>query len=131
MLQAWRVAFPNAATQNLWTRGGNHEIMLNTDMSVAFDISIQSNGLAVGTQRCGAQGAPGNTYGCAGPTARAVPSTYALAKQFADDNAAFLQAFAVSYVKMTTAGYGVPADVDGSTSTGKLGTLTAIDLSTC
>lgn len=105
--------------------------MLNADMAVGFDITIQNNGLALGTQRCGSQGAPDNSYGCAGPTAKAVPSTYALAKQFADDNAAFLAAFAVSYTKMTTVGYGVPANADGSTATGKLGTLTAIDFSTC
>ena len=32
---------------------------------------------------------------------------------------------------MVSVGYGVPANVDGATASGKLGTLTAINLATC
>ena len=70
--------------------------------------------------------------GCTGPPANSVrPSTNTLVHQFAADNAFFLKSFATAFAKMCTAGYGLPVNVDGSTSTGKLGTLTAIDLSTC
>jgi hypothetical protein len=106
--------------------------MLNADMAVGFDITIgEEDHLALADQRCGARGAPGRVYGCSTPTATGLPSTFALANTFAQDNAAFLAAFAVSYAKMTTVGYGVPDATDGATSTGKLGTVTAIDLSTC
>ena len=68
---------------------------------------------------------------CKNPLNTTAVSTTDLCLQYSFDNNAFLSAFAVAYTKMTTVGYGVPAAVDGATSTGKLGTLTAIDLSTC
>lgn len=94
-------------------------------MAIQYDISI-INDLGTPNQRCG----PGTT-GCTQPTSTTVPSTSALVNSFANSNTAFLNAFASSYAKMTTVGYGVPANVDGATSTGKLGTITAIDLTTC
>ncbi len=48
-----------------------------------------------------------------------------------NSNDDFLAKFAESWKKMTNVGYGIPATVDGATATGKLGTLTHINLSTC
>ncbi len=73
-------------------------------------------------------------YGCSFPDNKAMPSTAALAGVYANEvtgNAAFLAGFSAAYPRMTSVGYGVPANVDGATATGRLGTLTAIDLTTC
>jgi hypothetical protein len=129
--QVWNTDFSSGAGKNEWTTPGNHNIMLNADMAVGFDISIGANNLAPPTQRCGATSGPGRAFGCSNPVATTKPSTYTLAASFAANNAAFLSAFATSYTKMTTVGYGVPAATDGATSTGKLGTVTSIDFSTC
>lgn len=126
-LPVWNTAFPNGNDKNLWTRRGNNQIMLNSDMALGFDIAIDAQGLASQTQRCGSQGAPGGAYGCARPTATTVPSTGALARTYANDNAAFLRGFAESYVKMASVGYGIA----GQTTAGKLGTLIAFDPSLC
>ena len=58
------------------------------------------------------------------------PPTFALAARYAASNALFLTEFAKSFGKMTTVGYGTPATV-GATTTGKLGSVTGIDLSKC
>lgn len=124
----WDTAFPNGNDKNLWTRRGNNQIMLNSDMALAFDIAIDDDGLAAQNQRCGDRAAPGGVYGCTRPTSTDVPvGTGSLAITYASDNAAFLAGFANSYAKMTTVGYGVA----GQTPTGKLGTLIAFDTSSC
>ena len=104
--------------------------MLNTDMALAFPITTALP-LSFGQQQnCGPRTING-AYGCRTPTNLVAPSTSALCLQYAGNNALFLQAFAVAYTKMTCVGYGVPANVDGATATGKMGTLTAINLATC
>ena len=105
--------------------------MLNTDMALAYPISTTLPNVTGHKQVCGPQELAGSNYGCQYPTNVTQPSTLALCKYYAANNTAFVEAFAVAYTKMTTVGYGVPAPVDGATATGKLGTLTAIDLSTC
>ena len=99
-------------------------------MAIAFDISIIDD-LGTPNQRCGPASAPGGVFGCSQPTSTTVPSTNSLVNSFANSNTAFLNAFATAYVKMTTVGYGVPANIYGATSSGKLGTITAINLTTC
>ena len=108
--------------------------MLGTDMVLGYPANTDTviNGFQVGTanQHCNS-----NTYVCDVPGTRTSfigkPSTFALAANYAQNNAAFMRGFATAYTKMTTVGYGVPAAADGSTVTGKLGTLTSIDLATC
>ena len=135
IVQLWGTAFPDGADSNLWEVPPNSpagaQIMLNADMALGFNISINYNGLATHTQRCSSTGGPGGGYGCSSPSTNAYPSTYSLVNTYANDNTAFLNGFASSYAKMSTVGYGLPANTDGSTSTGKLGTLTAIDVTTC
>lgn len=68
---------------------------------------------------------------CSRPIHPAPPSTFELMVRYARDNAFFLQEFPAAFNRMTTVGYGLPAAIDGAQATGKLGTLTAIDLTTC
>jgi len=125
--------WPNAAQQNsinknIWTRGDG-TIMFNSDMGIGFDINLDDTNCVdcgIFTQRCGGA----NNALCTNPVGGAAV-TNALATSYINNNQLFLNNFAQSFVKLTTFGYGVPANIDGATSTGKLGTLTAIDLSTC
>ena len=101
-------------------------------MSLGFNVSISSIGsnLAPATQQCGPHSGPNSEFGCTAPANLIKPVTYTLASTYAGDNAAFLQAFALAYTKMTTVGY-TGTSATATTTTGKLGTLTSIDLSTC
>ena len=106
--------------------------MLNADMCIGFNITIDGvspTSTAPATQRCGPQSGPGGAFGCSAPSNLIKPITYALTNEYAQ-NTAFYNAFSVSYTKMTTVGYrGFSATA--TTTTGKLGTLTGIDLSQC
>ena len=99
-------------------------------MSLGYNITINKE-VASPSQRCGSSAGPNNAYGCSDPNINSKPCTFALASTFAANNSAFLSAFALSYAKMSTVGYGLPANKDGQTATGKLGTLTSIDFATC
>ena len=112
------------STQNEW-HAQVPSLMLNSDMALGFSINTDNAQGVVG-QNCGPTAINGNTYGCSFPTSASAPSTYALVNSYASNNALFLSDFAKSFTKMTTAGYGI----SGST-TGKLGSLTSIDLSSC
>jgi hypothetical protein len=68
---------------------------------------------------------------CKRPANDAQPSTLALCRIYAADNNAFQLAFVDAYQRMVTVGYGLPENRDGATATGKLGTLTAVDLESC
>ena len=104
--------------------------MVNADLALAFPISTEIPPRAR-RQVCGPRTLTGSTYGCRDPSATTPPSTWPLCLQYAASNSAFLQAFPVAFTKMTCVGYGVPVAVDGATATGKLGTLTHINLNTC
>lgn len=106
--------------------------MLSCDVALGYTPDLTSNdGLGTLNQACGPYGLAHNTlYGCS-PNTTTTPSTYDLSESYANDNSLFLTNFATAFTKMTCAGYGVPRNVDGATASGKLGTLTAIDLTTC
>jgi hypothetical protein len=118
--------------KNLWSRPGNRKlVMLNSDLALVYNITIDAAGVGVLGQRCGSTVVNGVDYGCVNPSSLGQPSTYALALQYSLDTPLFLTNFAEAFVKMTSVGYGVPGPNDGDTATGKLGTLTTIDLATC
>ena len=117
-------------------------IMLNTDMVLAFFVATAETPGAPVTgyikQICG----PGSyaltnpidlnsgSFGCTNGANglgknNSEPSTVALTRQYFSDNQFFLNSFASSFVKMVNVGYGV------SPASGKLGSLTNIDLSKC
>jgi len=129
---AWDWKQPDGPTKSIFTTPAN-QVMLGTDMVLGYPANTAAvvAGSVVGTpgQHCGP-----NPYGCNAPgttPATTAPSTFALATSYAANNALFLANFATAYTKMTTVGYGVPAKADGSTATGKLGTLTSVDFTTC
>jgi catalase (peroxidase I) len=126
LLRGWISAVnPGNTSKNIWFRppGPSPDLMLNSDMALAYNI-----GTTTGVNNIAAIGLTcNNNNGCA--TGR--PATATLVTTFANSNAAFLSAFAASFAKMTTVGYGLPVNTDGASASGKLGTLTAIDLTTC
>ena len=106
--------------------------MLNADMSLAFPLATALPPIKGNAQVCGPRTLQNNSYGCRDPSSVTPPTTWELCLSYAEDNSVFVNAFARAYEKMSCVGYsGVPGTVDGSTSTGKLGTLTSIDFSTC
>ena len=106
--------------------------MLNVDMALAFPVSTDLPPQRGRRQVCGPKTIKGGLYGCRDPDDLSPPTTWELCLSYAEDNSVFVNAFARAYEKMSCVGYGgVPGTVDGSTSTGKLGTLTSIDFSTC
>ena len=131
--QRWKNQLsPSNSSISQWRHRNEPHIMLNADTFLAFPISTELPPLSGPKPICGPSSTALNvSYGCKNPTALIPPTTYELCRMYATNNSAFLQAFAVAYTKMTTVGYGVPAAEDGATSTGKLGTLTSIDLDTC
>ena len=88
--------------------------MLVADMTLAFNVQINP-------ARCGGNAAA-DAANC-GP----LPSTRVLVLQYIADNTLFLQNFANSYDSMVTVGFGRKE----AGTTGKLGTLTLFDSSTC
>jgi hypothetical protein len=76
------------------------------------------------------------TYGCTVPpstisTLQEKPTAFFQVWSYLLDNQLFLDDFAESFSRMTTVGYGLPKNVDGAQASGKLGSLTAIDLKSC
>lgn len=102
--------------------------MLNIDTTLAYPANT-ANGLGRTGQICGPRAVNGS-YGCT-PADMDMPVTCDLVCQYANDNGLFLREFVTAWTKLTNVGYGIPENVDGATSTGRLGTLTAIDLSKC
>ena len=103
-------------TKNLWQEEDPRvpsEIMLNSDMSLAYSIFDEENPHPYGTDsdvlgnhKCSRHIIPKNRPGCINPLNSMLPSTFDLVSKYADDNDAFLKGFAKAYVKMTTVGYG-------------------------
>eukprot|EP01038_Epipyxis_sp_PR26KG_P011324 gene11324-15188_t len=121
---AWvnNAATSASTTKNEWL-GPANTIMLNTDMCLAFPANTAENISPQGSigQVCGGPANP--TLTCTNPTNTKVPTTRTLAQSFAASNNVFLDAFATSFTKMTTVGYG---------TSGRLGsTLTDFDLTKC
>ena len=116
-------------TKNLWQADDPQvpsEIMLNSDMSLAYSIFDEENPHPYGTDpnsdplgnhKCSRYIVPNNRPGCINPLNPRLPSTFDLVSKYAESNDAFLEGFAKSYVKMTSVGYG---------RGGKFGSLTPI-----
>jgi hypothetical protein len=109
---------------------------LNIDLASVFDITFATQGpcehCGVLGQRCGAVAT--GTRCTDEDIALTSGGASALVNTFANDNAAFLRAFAVAYARIAAVGYALPSEdprSDGATAFGKLGTLTSLDLSTC
>eukprot|EP01038_Epipyxis_sp_PR26KG_P006766 gene6766-9267_t len=125
---------PGDSSKNFWTpTSGRQTVMLNTDMSLAFPINSTVSTGDIG-QNCSTYVSNG-VYGCVSSTGVAnytTPLTYPLILNFSKQpRSYFFTQFSQSFTKMICVGYGVPNNVSGSTSTGKLGTLTYIDFNTC
>jgi hypothetical protein len=112
-----------------WQSVGTGTIMLTSDITLAFDANTTTGRGRLG-QVCGPSGQDNGGFGCS-PAEPLMPSTCNLVCQLAQDNALFLSSFATAFTRMTSVGYGVPDKVDGATASGKLGTLTHIDFSSC
>lgn len=109
----WRQdSLPNG--HSMYQRGRT-SVMLDTDMSLAFEIGADLDGIGI----------PGPCGGAArcGP----VPNTRTLVERYANSNALFHSDFATSFSKMTNVGYGIVEEG----SEGKLGLLNYVDLETC
>jgi len=100
--------------------------MLNSDMVLAYNSSTV-NSFGVLNQNCGPYTPPPQSafVGCQAPTDGSQPNTVSTVQTYAGNNAAFLSAFAVSFKKMLSVGY-------GASYSNKLGAaLVDLDLSTC
>lgn len=129
-IQQWKAHLTEDSAKMQWRHAKDPLIMINADMAVAYPITTDLPPVKGRSQVC-SPAVHNRTYGCRNPDNFAPPSSLQLCQLYAADNNVFLQAFAVAYTKMTTVGYGMPVNADGATATGKLGTLTAIDFSTC
>jgi len=118
------------ASIDTWVNGGASTIMLNADMNLAYAISTAgTNAVGVAGQNCvTANGAAAGT--CNNPTAATTTSTFATVVNYANNNAAFLAAFAASFAKMGAVGYNVNG-VSTTTKSPALGTLQSINLLAC
>ena len=129
--QGWKSQRTLSGTGSQWQHLESGWLFLNADMAIGYPISTALPPLQGQHQLCGPHASVNTTYGCRAPSNVVPPSSWPLSVAYAANNTMFVEAFAVAYTKMSTVGYGVPAAVDGAISTGKLGTLTAIDLTTC
>ena len=107
-----------------WERGKFPNIMLNSDIALAFNAST-FNAYGIKDQICGAYGDNGAVFnGCTAPTDNTVPNTVAIVQAYIKDEASFFSAFSNSFKKLLSVGYG--------TGSSKLGDpLVSLDLSTC
>ena len=132
----WVSGHPLSTSNTVWTRG-NQNIFLNSDITLGYNASLKASDLGTklglfGKQACSPIGGSlTGGYGCNVVGGDFKPPSFAAAHSFAASNAAFLAAFQEAFPKLTTVGYGLPANTDGATATGKLGTLTSVDLTTC
>jgi len=103
---------------NIWLDPSGGTIMLNVDVALAFDITLDENDVAinkvssidfdeVGTsnaQICSGFN-PDRRQGCVNPSTDPI-STFELVLEYTVSNKFFLLRFAEAYVKMTSVGYG-------------------------
>jgi hypothetical protein len=98
--------------------------MLNSDIVLAYNSSTVNN-FGVVNQNCGPYTPQSQFVGCKAPPDSSQPNTVPTVLTYAGNNAAFLAAFAVSFKKMLSVGY-------GASYSNKLGAaLVDLDLSTC
>lgn len=96
-----------------YVRGNGDNIMLNVDMSLAFIIDTNSDGVA-DAAACG-----GGRNRCASS------SVLTFVNALAANNTLFVESFALSYTKMVNVGYSYSSS-SPSTASGKLGSLTTL-----
>eukprot|EP01038_Epipyxis_sp_PR26KG_P009951 gene9951-13385_t len=142
-LNKWiNILQPGSTTTNIWVPvNDQRNVMLNTDMAIAFPIESATIGESIGDtgEICSASGVVNGGYGCLGSDKvsinNTIPSTLSMIQSLirndGSGNPAFYNQFAISFRKMACAGYGVPQNIDGATASGKLGTLTAVVLENC
>lgn len=114
-------------------------VMLNTDMALAFGIDLSEGNVGVNSQFCSF------TETCMYPDNGPTPETRNITEFYSSNskelgeydpghliNTRFMRDFVNAFRKVTSLAYGgEPSWKDGESRTGKLGTLTTIDLSKC
>ena len=129
--QTWQESLTSSGASTQWRQGTDPLIMLSTEMALRYPVSMEMPVTGEPAQVCGPTRANGAS-GCVNPLSTKVPSTAQLCQRYAGNNGLFLSAFVQAFAKMSAVGYGsVVSTVDGATTTGKLGTLTTGDLTTC
>ena len=134
LYKGWRSQRSQNGELTQWRAGNRPQIMMNVDMALGYpiDTTVLPPAPGVTSQACRARGNTNNHPVCTNPPDNTTPDTFALARQFADNNRQFQVAFVEAFNRIAAVCYGgVPSAAEGSTATGKLGTLTTIDLSTC
>lgn len=115
--------------KNLWqieVPSFHEQIRLNTDIAIAFPLTVDSNQQAVNLgQQCCMKAASAVPL-CMNPSNLNVISTLELLQTYANDNQAFLDAFALSYSNMVSVGYSIYPH-----RSGKLGILKNFDCDKC
>jgi hypothetical protein len=103
---------------NIWLDPSGSTILLNVDVALAFDITLDENDVAINkvssinndevvtsnAQICSGIN-PDRRQGCVNPSTDPI-STFELVVQYTASNKFFLLSFAEAYVKMTSVGYG-------------------------
>ncbi|OYX40883.1 hypothetical protein B7Y94_05955, partial [Candidatus Saccharibacteria bacterium 32-49-12] len=131
--QTWAEDLTTEGTKTQWRQGTEPLINLNADIALRYGLSTELPVSVSGesAQTCGPRAVNG-AYGCVNPTSQTAPSTAQQVLQYSNNNPLFLADFAAAFVKMSTVGYGgAVSALEGATTSGKLGTLTTIDLTTC
>jgi len=100
---------------NIWLDPSGTSILLNADMALAYDITVDDNNVAINkvpstdddtssAQVCSLTN-PDGKVGCVNPSTKSV-STLSLVIEYTLSNKLFLINFAKAYVKMSSVGYG-------------------------
>ncbi|KAJ1410574.1 heme peroxidase, partial [Ochromonadaceae sp. CCMP2298] len=126
----WKAERTVSLNGSQWRHLDDPWIFLNVDMALGYPIDLALPNVTR-RQVCGPRTLDNTSYGCRDPSAITPPSIWDQSLSYALNNSLFLSEFAPAFAKMTTVGYGLPADVEGATASGKLGTLTAVKLDTC
>lgn len=134
--QKWKSTLTLQRNQSQWRHNRDPIIMINPDMALAYPITLGLPPAGISGERkqsCRPGNTGNSTYGCKNPKRTAAPITLRLVYAYAADNNLFLQAFSTAFTKMAALGYGTVSSgaADGTISSGKLGTLTVLDLGSC
>lgn len=74
--------------------------MLNSDISLAYNASIDSGFQSSADQICGNTAIEGNSYGCSEPKSTYRPLVAEIVDLYANDNSLFLKEFGIAFTKM-------------------------------
>lgn len=130
-VQTWTESLTTNGAGSQWRQGSDPLLMLNTELAMRYPLSTALPIAGAAAQVCSPTSA-GGSVGCANPTSSTLPSTALLIQRYSNNNQLFLTAFATAFAKMSAVGFGgVVSTVDGATTTGKMGTLTTLDVTTC